>query len=118
MTETATTSHAIGERLRWARTQAGLSQAQVAQMFNYHRPTISQIEGGVRVVRPDEIARLAELYGVKEEWIIKGDSVLTDASDPRIEIAARELKKLKATDLDEILRVIKVMRSRHGEPGE
>lgn len=118
MTSLATTPEAIGERLRWAREQAGLSQAQVARMFDYHRPTISQIEGGVRGVRPDEIARLAEIYGVKEDWIIKGDSVLPGASDPRIELAARELKKLKSSDLDKVLRVIRVMRSRHGESSD
>ena len=68
-----TNSAAIGERLRWAREQAGLTQTQIARLLNYHRPTISQIEAGQRVVRPDEIARFASLYGVEETWIIHGD---------------------------------------------
>jgi transcriptional regulator with XRE-family HTH domain len=111
MKNDATAPDAVGERLRWARDQAGLSQAQVAKMLNCHRPTISQIEAGQRVVRPDEIARLAKIYAVKEAWIIKGDSLLTDPEDPRIELAARQLAKLRKSDLDALLRLIRVMRS-------
>src|SRR5690349_12017673 len=94
MTQSVSAPLAVGERLRWAREQSGLSQGQVAKMLEYHRPTISQIEAGQRVVRPDEIARLAQIYGVKESWIIKGDSVLGETNDPRIELAARALAKL------------------------
>lgn len=113
-----TTPAAIGERLRWAREQAGLTQAQIARMLDYHRPTISQIEAGQRVVRPDEIARFASLYGVQESWIIHGDSGIAANQDARIEIAARELAKLRKEDLDTILKVIKVMRANKGERGE
>lgn len=109
---------AIGERLRWAREQAGLTQAQIARLLNYHRPTISQIEAGQRVVRPDEIARFASLYGVQEKWIIHGDSSLAATQDARVEIAARELAKLRKEDLDTILKVIKVMRASKGDAGE
>ena len=116
MSKSKTTSEAIGQRLRWAREQAGLSQAQVAKMLDYHRPTISQIESGQRVVRSDELSRFAEIYSVKELWIINGDSILNEDNDPRVELAARELRKLRNVDLDAILRLIKVMRSER-EPG-
>jgi len=109
---------AIGERLRWAREQAGLTQAQIAHMLNYHRPTISQIEAGQRIVRPDEIARFATLYGVQEKWIIHGDNGIPPNQDARVEIAARELAKLRKEDLEAILKVIKVMRSNRGKGGE
>jgi transcriptional regulator with XRE-family HTH domain len=109
---------AIGERLRWAREQAGLTQTQIARMLNCHRPTISQIEAGQRIVRPDEIARFASLYGVQESWIIHGDNGLDANQDARVEIAARELAKLRKEDLDTILKVIKVMRSNRGKEGE
>ena len=112
MTSATTQPDAIGQRLRWAREQAGLSQGQVARLLDYHRPTISQIEAGDRIVRPDEVARFAEIYGVKEEWIIKGDEALDDDTDPRIEVAARELSKLKKDDLDAILKLIRTMRSK------
>ena len=117
MSDFLSTPASIGQRLRQAREQAGLSQGQVARMLEYHRPTISQIEAGNRIVRPDEIRRFAEIYCVKEEWILAGDSHLEGNADPRIELAARELKKLKQEDLNAILDMIKVMRT-IGDSGE
>lgn len=109
---TPTNPTAVGERLRLAREHAGLSQGQVAKMLDLHRPSISQIESGQRNVRPSEIARFAQIYGVREGWIVSGDSAGTgDANaDPRVELAARELAKLRKEDLDAILRLIKIMR--------
>ena len=118
MDQSDTKPAAVGERLRWARAQAGLTQSQVAKILEYHRPTISQIEAGQRVVRPDEIARFSKIYSVKEAWIIHGDSAFGDQPDARIELAARELAKLRKDDLDAILRVIKVMRSKREEGSE
>lgn len=104
----------IGSRLRWAREQAGLSQGQVAQRMGMHRPTISQIEAGERNVRADEVSRFGDLYGVSQDWLIRGDSSLEGERDPRIELAARELSKLKQEDLDSILRLIQVLRDNRG----
>ncbi len=118
MGQNDTKPSAVGERLRWAREQSGLTQSQVAKILEYHRPTISQIEAGQRVVRPDEIARFAQIYSVKEAWIIHGDSAFVDHPDARIELAARELAKLRKDDLDAILRVIKVMRSKREDGSE
>lgn len=118
MNSLSTQPEAIGQRLRWAREQAGLSQGQVARMLEYHRPTISQIEAGKRIVRPDEIERFAEIYGVREAWILRGESVFQEESDPRVELAASELAKLRREDLDAILRMIKIMRTQGSGTGE
>ncbi|MEX0803599.1 MAG: helix-turn-helix transcriptional regulator [Candidatus Binatia bacterium] len=118
MTSNSTQPEAIGERLRWAREQAGLSQGQVARILDYHRPTISQIEAGKRIVRPDEIGRFAEIYGVKEAWILQGETIFDQELDPRIELAARELTKLRQKDLDAILRLIKIMQTQGSSSGE
>ena len=102
---------AVGQRLRIAREQAGLSQAQVAQLLKVHRPTVSQIEAGQRIVKPDEIAQLSKLYGVKQAWIVSGETAGQSKADPRLELAARELSKLKKQDLDKILNLLSVLRS-------
>lgn len=115
MTLDPTIPEAVGLRLRWAREQAGLSQGQVAKILDYHRPTVSQIEAGQRTVRPDEIARFAEMYDVREVWIVKGDAEAGETVDPRIELAARELGKLRKEDLDALLRAIRAMRSERGQ---
>lgn len=112
MTSVSSQPGALGQRLRLAREQAGLSQGQVARIFEYHRPTITQIEAGKRVVRPDEIERFAEIYGVKAGWILGGESACGEDSDARVELAARELAKLRQQDLDAILKLIKVMRNK------
>ena len=105
----------IGQRLRWAREQGGLSQGQAAAKLNLHRPTISQIEAGTRSVKVEEFQKFAELYGVDSQWLMRGDEALPDTQDPRIELAARELRKLKKSDLDSILRLIQVLRSGKGD---
>lgn len=107
----STDTKSLAGRLRWAREQAGLSQGQVALKLGMHRPTISQIEAGDRKVRIDEVASFATLYSVKEDWILKGEISLPGKQDPRVELAARELSKLKREDLDTILRLIQVLRS-------
>jgi len=105
----------IAERLRWARDQAGLSQGQAARALGLHRPTISQIEAGERRLKADEIKMFADLYDVREAWLLNGESVLPGEQDPRIELVARELSKLKENDLDAILRLVQVLRNPQGE---
>lgn len=114
MADVQHTQEGIAQRLRWAREQAGLSQGQAARALGLHRPTISQIESGERRVRADEIKHFAELYDVREAWLLSGESVLPGQSDPRIELIARELSKLKRRDLDAILRLVQVLRSPRG----
>lgn len=101
----------VGYRLRLAREQAGLSQGQVARILKLHRPTISQIEAGQRTVKPTEVAEFAELYKVKQAWIVSGETAGALGVDPRIELAARELTKLKQQDLDKIMHLLSVLRS-------
>lgn len=105
----------LAVRLKWAREQAGLSQGQVALKLGLHRPTVSQIEAGDRNVRIDELDKFAEIYGVEKRWLLDGDTALAGERDPRVELAARELRKLKREDLDTILRLIQVLRNNEGE---
>jgi len=101
----------LADRLRSAREMAGLSQAQVARILHMHRPTISEIEAGRRKVSADELRRLADLYEVDIVWLA-GSVSTTD--QPRIELAARELAKLKDDDLDRVLRLLRSLRRDRG----
>lgn len=102
---------AIAERLREARKAAGLSQGQVAKLLNMHRPTISEIEAGNRRVNADELGRFAETYDVTTSWLLGETAEQLDVNDPRLQLAARELNKLKSEDLDRLLRLLASMRS-------
>jgi len=101
----------IAERLKEARKLAGLSQGQVAKILGLHRPSVSEIEAGNRRVSADEIARLAEIYDVSVAWLLGEAPETIDACDPRLELAARELTKLKSDDLDRLLKLLAAMRS-------
>ena len=100
----------IGERLRWAREQAGLSQSQVAKMMNVHRPTVSNIEAGDRSVRAEEVCVFAELYEVSPDWIL---GVEKDENENEvIQLIARELRKLGDDDLNSILQSVRTLQKR------
>lgn len=53
----------LGERLQEARRARGLTQEDVAERLGVARTTVTALEKGTRRVRPDELIRLAELYG-------------------------------------------------------
>jgi transcriptional regulator with XRE-family HTH domain len=101
----------IAERLKEARKLAGLSQGHVARMLGLHRPSISEIEAGNRRVAADELAKLAALYDVSVAWLLREVPASVDAEDPRLELAARELSKLKPEDLQRLLNLLAVMRN-------
>ncbi len=98
---------AIAERLRAAREGAGLSQAQVAKMLDLKRPAISEIEAGRRKVSAEELSRLAKIYDVSISWLTKDKPELPD---PAVELAARELAKLKRDDMDSVLKLLRTLR--------
>jgi transcriptional regulator with XRE-family HTH domain len=101
---------AIAERIREARKQAGLSQGQVAKLMDLHRPSVSEIEAGNRRVSAEELMKLAELFDVSVAWLVGDAPESVETNDPRVQLAARELKKLKPEDLERLLRLLASMR--------
>lgn len=111
MTEAIEKKAIIASRIREARRMAGLSQAQVAQILGLHRPSISEIEAGNRNVSAEEIAQLAEMFDVKASWLLGEDADKVDIYDNKLQLAARELQKLKPEDLDRLLTILASMRT-------
>ncbi|MEG3841161.1 helix-turn-helix transcriptional regulator [Microcoleus sp. herbarium14] len=101
----------IANRIREARKMAGLSQAQVAKMLSLHRPSVSEIEAGNRSVSAEEMAKLAEIFDVSVSWLIGEGAEKVDVRDNKLQLAARELQKLKPEDLDRLLTILASMRS-------
>jgi transcriptional regulator with XRE-family HTH domain len=60
----------LGERIRAARTAAGLTQQQVADHFKIKRPTVTQWEVGTHRPDQDKFTDLADLLGVTLNWLI------------------------------------------------
>lgn len=100
---------ALAERLRTAREMAGLSQGQVAKKLGLHRPSVSEMEAGRRRVSAEELTELADLYAVDLSWLAGGEAV-PDEHQARVELAARELSKLREEDLDRVLKVLSALR--------
>jgi transcriptional regulator with XRE-family HTH domain len=107
----------IAERIREARKMAGLSQGQVAKLMGLHRPSISEIEAGNRRISADELKQLAGLLDVSVAWLVGDAPETVETDDPRVQLAARELKKLKPKDLDRLLRLLASMRDEDEKPG-
>lgn len=100
----------IGLRLKEARKLAGLSQAQAASVLGIHRPSISEIESGKRRISAEELSELCETYDVATDWVLGRSPETLDVTDPKLQLAARELSKLKSDDLKRLLRLMATMR--------
>lgn len=102
----------IASRIREARKMAGLSQGQVATMLGLQRPSVTEIEAGNRAVGAEELAELAKMFEVSVAWLLGEGTAKLDAHDDRLQLAARELQKLKPKDLDRLLTILASMRER------
>jgi transcriptional regulator with XRE-family HTH domain len=96
----------VSNRLRLAREAAGLSQGQAAVRLNMHRPSITEIEAARRRVSAEELAAFARLYSVSVGWLVGERSEMPDLEDPRLALAARQMARLKPTDLEQLLKLI------------
>jgi Zn-dependent peptidase ImmA (M78 family)/DNA-binding XRE family transcriptional regulator len=68
----------LGSRLRLARTTARITQEKAAAQIGVARTTIVAIEAGERQVRPEELLKLAELYGVSVNQVLRSSAVHLD----------------------------------------
>ena len=114
MSEREKKRKAIASRLRLSREMAGLTQGQVAKSLDWHRPTVSEIEAGRRRVSAEELATLADMYGVNVPWIVGEKDEDSSIAADRVKLAARELSKLREEDLDRVLQLVQALRDSRG----
>ena len=96
----------IATRIREARKMAGLSQGQVASLMKMQRPSISEIEAGNRKVSAEELVQFAALFSVSAAWLMGEGEEKVDLKDTQLQLAAREIQKLKGQDLEQLLRLL------------
>jgi Zn-dependent peptidase ImmA (M78 family)/DNA-binding XRE family transcriptional regulator len=68
----------LGERLRVARTRAGLTQENAARASKLARTTLLAIEKGDRKVRPIELVEFSRLYAISINELLHDESVLVN----------------------------------------
>ncbi len=100
----------IASRIREARRMAGLSQGQVAKMLGLKRPSVTEMEAGNRGVAAEELGKLAEIFDASVAWLLGEGATSLDPYGDRLQLAARELQKLKPQDLDRLLSILASMR--------
>jgi transcriptional regulator with XRE-family HTH domain len=84
---TDTVAKQMGERIRIAREQLGITQTQLADRLGKTQNTISNYENGNRVLRADELPQLAAILEVKIEYFY--DETIRD--DHFVDTEMREL---------------------------
>lgn len=68
----------LGARLRGARKALGLTQLAAASQLGMSRATIVAWEAGTRSIAPDQLARLAGLYGASIAELLGSDDALVN----------------------------------------
>lgn len=98
----------IAERLKEARSLAGLSQENAARILSIPRPAISEIEAGRRKVSAEEIIQFSKLYKVSTSWLLLKEEQEENEMDEQLKVAARELSKMNENDRKKLLEILKI----------
>jgi hypothetical protein len=62
------------------------------------------------------LTQFAQIYDVSVSWLVGETADQLEPDDPRLQLAARELNKLKPDDLNRLLRLLAAMRNPDGTP--
>ena len=102
--------HAIGQRIRFARTKAQMTQERLANLANLSLPHVSNIETGNTKVSLPTLIKLANILDVslddlvcdnikhaKETFCIEAQSILEDCNDYETRFLVELLKAAKNT---------------------
>lgn len=82
----------LARRLRAARLERGLTQAEVARALGLHRPAISEVEAGRRSVTSGELHELSRLFSVPVEELLAGEDV--DEASAGMDEVIREMGRV------------------------
>src|SRR4029078_2891096 len=105
-----TPSAEVGEPLREARERVKLKQADAAESVGLSRTTLVAIEQGQRRVRIDELRKLASLYKMSINELMRQEAIHTDFTpkfrklfqqeDDAVELAVKQLENLARAEAE------------------
>ena len=100
------------QRYVQARTQAGLSQGQVARLLGLQCADIAALEGGELDLNEDQMKRFAEVYGVSPTWLGGGEVPAAGRDfEGSLRLAAREEGCVDAQELEDLIEFLRSVRS-------
>lgn len=108
MSEAATPEpRSIGDRIRHARKEAGLNQADLAVRVGVSQPAVANWESGVHDPRRVMLAKIADVLRVSPEWLAGGDrSAVETDKQPAAAYLRRPLRHVPVIALDDALRLM------------
>lgn len=71
---------AIGERIKHARTAAGYTQQQLAELIDMSPPNLSAVERGAVGISHSALLRICEALCVTTDTILRGTNEISDIS--------------------------------------
>lgn len=102
----------LGERIALLRKQAKMSQQSLAKMIGVSRTTISMWELGERIPDADSLRRLADVFGVTVDYLVRGQVQAPDVLDT--EDVWRKIKEAWQPELSIPIPILGVIRA--GQP--
>lgn len=101
---------AIGNRIKLARENMGLTQEELAEKIDLSTQFISTIERGVAGASLGTIINLCEVLNVSSEWLLCGKRAVPDSEKIATKISTLSSAQLAVLDrvMDELLHLLKV----------
>lgn len=100
----------IADRLRELRSAKGVNQDTAAEACDMSRVALARYETGTRIPRAENVARLADYYGVTVDYLLgRDDSVPienTPADDPLTEQIMAKAKLMNEEERRQLLRIM------------
>lgn len=97
----------IGDRIRYARKEKDLSQADLADRVGVSQPAVANWESGVHDPRRVMLAKIAGVLRVSPEWLASGDRSLAETDkQPAAAYLRRPLRHAPVIALDDAMRLL------------
>lgn len=94
----------VGNRIREARSKAGVTQQDFAEYLDMSTKYIANVEAGRHGITLATLKRICELLPVSSEWLLFGE----ERGGNEIDFLQEQLKLLKPEELDEICEVVQL----------
>lgn len=92
-------SNIVGERLRKARKNKNLTQAEVAEKLGVTRSVIARYESGINDPSTENIVTLAEIYEVTTDYLLGKTDLMVRESKSTYDVSTNDIEMDEALSL-------------------